>query len=155
MTKRLLGNCCQATGRIKLFPPKGRTVGTLIHELAHIHPSAIADKRAHGFGFKVSLIHIREAWDQIKNKYMPVDLEKNWSPAAMEGLKDGFDLSNIKVEPVKAEPKKFVTKSGFTTTVWTSDAPVWVEPKPAAKPVMVEKKFVTKSGFTTTVWTAA
>ena len=80
MTKRLLGNC-RSDGQIKLFPPKGKTVGTLLHELCHLYPAAVADSKPHGHAFKRGLMVIRNAWDQIKNKYMPADFEKNWSPA--------------------------------------------------------------------------
>lgn len=99
MTKRLLGNC-RADGRIKLFPPKGQQIGTLLHELCHLYPAAVADKKAHGFAFKRGLMVIRHAWDQVKNKYLPADLEANWSPENCEGLKEGFEFKT-KVVPVE------------------------------------------------------
>jgi len=99
-TKRLLGTCWP-DGRILLRPPNGQQVGTLLHELAHLHKKAVSEAMSarirrqrgvsHGFGFKTGLSEIKRVWESIKGKYMPFDA-KAWDDG-VEALKDGFGIS--------------------------------------------------------------
>lgn len=95
-TKRLMGKANHASGLITLHV-KGRNVGCLLHELAHLHPNAIKESNnsqsfrhlmlgrrfrkprriSHGSAFKNAQMVIYSVWDKIKHKYI-----SNISPAA-------------------------------------------------------------------------
>lgn len=107
LTKRGLGLCHHSTGRIKLFAPKGQTVGVLLHELAHLHQLGWNEvdstsklvvrngrfyrqrRIAHGRMFHLGHSEVHRVWEeQLKSKYMPKEgfglspsiVAKLWNP---------------------------------------------------------------------------